>query len=117
MKYILLYLFVLLPILLWGQTLSKTQTTAVPINTSTATGIQVQEPNLASLRKELEGTFSVEITQPNYQILYTENLLEAIKTNREATSVFRLTWDAYTTIVIFPLSQISTSISNTPKSE
>ncbi|MFT5647294.1 MAG: hypothetical protein ACI976_001984 [Aureispira sp.] len=44
MKYTLLYLFTLLPILLWGQTLSKTQTAAVPINASTATGILVQEP-------------------------------------------------------------------------
>lgn len=117
MKYTLLYLFILLPILLWGQTLSKTPTTAVPINTSTATGILAQEPDLFSLRQELEGTFSVEITQPNYQILYTENLLEAIKVNRKATDTFRLTWDAYTTIVIFPVSHLPTSISNSPKSE
>jgi len=117
MKYTLLYIFVLLPILLWGQTLSKMQVTAIPINTSIATGIQVQEPDLASLRKELEGTFSVEITQPNYQILYTENLLEAIKANRKATDIFRLTWDAYTTIVIFPVSHAPASISNHQKSE
>ncbi|MFT5647295.1 MAG: hypothetical protein ACI976_001985 [Aureispira sp.] len=70
---------------------------------------------MISLGKELEATFSVEITQPNYQIIYTDNLLEAIKANRKATGIFRLTWDAYTTIVIFPVSHLT--ISNSPKSE
>jgi hypothetical protein len=103
---------------MWGQTsLSKTPTTVVSINTNTSTTVQATEPNLSTLRSELEGTFAVEVNRANYQVLYTIDLLEAIQAHRKVTETVRLTWDAYTTIVIFPLQHSTAPISTTPKSE
>ena len=119
MKYTLLYLFVLCPIFIWAQSnSSKTPTTVISTNhANTATIQQAEESNFATLKKELEGTFAIEISQANYQVLYTEDLLETIKTSRKATETVRLAWNPYTILVIFPLQHAPAPISNSPKSE
>ncbi|WMX15438.1 hypothetical protein [Aureispira sp. CCB-E] len=119
MKYTLLYFLAFMPWLSWGQTtLSKTPITVVPTTTSTSEAIRTVPSDIELLKKELDGTFYVETNLANYQVLYTQSLLETIKASRKATEIVRFNWDNYVTIVILPLSHTPASISPNPtKSE
>jgi hypothetical protein len=108
-KYILFYFLSLAPFFCFAQT--------VPSKIPTVLETPVLESDVESLKKELEGTFSIQISQADYHILYTKELFETIKNSRKATETVQLNWDSYTTIIIFPLSHNPASIYNSPKSE
>ena len=54
-----------------------------------------------NLYAELEGTFQVIISDPNYQVLYTREMLETIKSSRLPDQNVHINWDQFTSILIF----------------
>jgi hypothetical protein len=66
---------------------------------------ELSDPQLVkALFLELDGTYQINISQPNYQILYSRDLLETIRSSRLLDENAIVEWDAYTTIIIFPKS-------------
>ncbi len=54
-----------------------------------------------SLYEELEGTFQIIISNPEYKVLYTRAMLETIKSSRLPDQNVHIAWDEFTTILIF----------------
>lgn len=116
MKNILLYLFLLFPILSWGQIEKQYISTTSPIYPTQPTKVSI-EPSTKQLMAELEGSFRIETSQPDYNVLFTRELLETIKHSRKATEEVRLVWDDNATIVITPSTQLPNAILEPSKSK
>ena len=60
-----------------------------------------KELSLPELKSSLEGSYRIEFSQANYQIVYSRDLLETIKNSRKEFEDVTLQWDQFTTIIIY----------------
>lgn len=88
---------------------SYAQTEKFPNQGQSATLDSGTAAGVKALLHELEGSFRIEYSQPNYQILYTGPMLERIKAERKDSEEVRIQWDSYTTIIIYARRQTETN--------
>jgi hypothetical protein len=84
--------------------------------TQTATNsshVTVQKaPSISELKMSLEGSYRIDITKTNYQILYTRDLLETIKNSRKEDEDIVIQWDQYITITIYSYKTLENNSTN-----
>ncbi len=68
--------------------------------------------SLKELKKSLDGTYQVEISKPDYQVLYTRDLLETIKDFRKEIEDVDIQWNQYVKIRIYSLQNTHTNTKN-----
>ncbi len=59
------------------------------------------QPSVQDLKAKLEGTYRIEYSQANRQILYTRDLLETIQNTRQELEDQTIQWDPYTRIIVY----------------
>lgn len=63
-----------------------------------------ESEQLALLKEELEGTYEIQISIPDYHPLITMDMMQQIKEARLPKTQNTIQWDQYTTIVVYPLN-------------
>ena len=86
----------------------------VPEASSNGSQVSPQQSDpevINTLLAQLEGTYEVETSIPDYRVNFTRILLETIKSSRQPDVEVLLEWDEFTTIIIKPIATLETEVS------